>query len=180
MNEIDLEACGLLRGIPHQSTAVVTLGFAGNVSHPLDGTGYVIPRVLGRDVLACTWSSSKFELRAPRGGALKRVFIGGAHRPGFPELDDNQLIRIAREELATHLGIVSLPVLVRVTRWIRAMPQYEIGHLERVGGIEQRLMAHPWLAVAGNAYRGVGVPDCIASGVRAADRVLSHLDIGLS
>ena len=165
-----------LGAIAHGSTATITLAVdRAAVPHPLDATGYVIPRVEGRDALACTFASSKWAGRAPAGVALFRVFVGGAHRAELVERDDAALVAIARRELRETLGVTAEPRLARVGRWVGAMPQYELGHPERVRRIAERVAARPWLAVAGNAYGGVGVPDCIRSGQAAADRVLGTL-----
>jgi oxygen-dependent protoporphyrinogen oxidase len=163
-----------LRGIPLGSTATVTLAYpTRDVPRALDATGYVVPRAEGRAVMACTWASSKLPGRAPDGMALFRLFLGGARRPELPVQDDDLLLAHARAELREVLGVTAAPRLTRVTRWLDAMPQYEVGHAGRVARIEGRLAAFPWLALAGNAYHGVGVPDCIRSGEAAAQRALA-------
>ncbi len=168
-----------LRAIPHGSTATVTLTYAAaDVPRALDATGYVVPRIEARDALACTWASSKLAGRAPAGMALFRLFFGGARRPALAVRDDDSLVELARAELREVLGVTAAPRLARVTRWLDAMPQYELGHAGRVAAIEARAAALPWLALAGNAYHGVGVPDCIRSGEGAAARVLGHLARG--
>ena len=170
---LDAALAAELGAVPHGSTATVTLAFARtDVPHALDATGYVVPRVERRDVLACTFASSKWAGRAPAGAALFRVFAGGAHRAELVERDDDALVALARAELGATLGIRAAPRFARVARWIRAMPQYELGHPERVARVARHLATRPWLALAGNAYAGVGVPDCIRSGHDAADRVL--------
>lgn len=162
--------------IAHGSTATVTLAVdRAAVPHALDATGYVIPRVEGRDALACTFVSSKWAGRAPADVALFRVFVGGAHRAELVERDDAALVAIARRELHETLGVTSAPRLTRVSRWMHAMPQYELGHPERAARIRQRVAARPWLALAGNAYAGVGIPDCIRSGQAAAERIAPGL-----
>ncbi|MGZ8378980.1 MAG: protoporphyrinogen oxidase [Gemmatirosa sp.] len=165
-----------LQAIPHGSTATVTLAHAAaDVPRPLDATGYVVPRIEGRAALACTWASSKLAGRAPADTALFRLFFGGARRPELPTWDDDALLALARTELREVIGVTAAPRLVRVTRWLDAMPQYELGHQARVAGIEARVAQLPWLALAGNAFHGVGVPDCIRSGEAAAARVRAHL-----
>ena len=126
-------------------------------------------------MLACTWVSSKHRGRAPDGAALFRVFVGGAHHEDVVERPESELLAIARDELRRSLGVTTSPRLTHVVRWVHAMPQYHLGHPERVARIEARVATLPWLALAGNAYRGVGVPDCIASGERAAALVLERL-----
>ncbi len=165
-----------LLAIPHGSTATVTLAVAAaDVPRALDATGYVVPRAEGRAALACTWASSKLEGRAPAGAALFRLFFGGARRPELAERDDAYLVGLARQELREVLRVTAAPRLVRVTRWLGAMPQYELGHAARVAAVEARVAALPWLAVAGNAFHGVGVPDCIRSGEAAAVRTRGYL-----
>jgi len=168
---LDAQLAEALRGIPYSSTATVYLAYsAENMPRPLDGYGYIIPRAEGRPILACTWTSSKFANRAPEGFGLIRVFLGRAGQPDVLAQDDAALVGLARAELAGTLDIQAPPAFQRVFRWPRAMPQYNLGHLERVAAIERRLADLPGLFVAGNAYRGVGLPDCIASGETAAER----------
>jgi oxygen-dependent protoporphyrinogen oxidase len=169
------EAAARLREIPHVSTATVALGFdAAELAKPLPGHGYVIPRVENRPALACTFVSSKWAHRAPVGKILVRVFIGRAGHDDTMNLDYAALIGTARAELQRSLGITVEPEFTLVSRWPQGMPQYTLGHLERVAAIEQKVHAVPGLAVAGNAYRGVGIPDCIASGEAAAERVIEN------
>lgn len=171
--DLDAALAAELGAVPHGSTATVTLAFdRAAVPHALDATGYVVPRIERRDVLACTFVSSKWAARAPAGAALVRVFVGGAHRAELVERDDAALVALARAELGATLGIRAAPRLARVARWVRAMPQYELGHPARLARVARHLAAQPWLALAGNTYAGVGVPDCIRSGHAAADRVL--------
>lgn len=163
-----------LDAIEYSSTALVSLAYrAADVPRRLDATGYVVPRVERRPVMACTWNSTKFLGRAPAGMALFRLFFGGAHRPELFECDDATLQAMARQELRETLGVAAEPHLVRVARWERGMPQYHRGHRERVARIERLVGRHAWLALAGNAYHGVGIPDCIRTGAAAADRALA-------
>jgi oxygen-dependent protoporphyrinogen oxidase len=143
------------------------------VPHALDATGYVVPRVERRDVLACTFASSKWAGRAPADVALFRIFLGGVHRAELVQRDDAALVAIARAELRATLGVTAAPRLARVARWEEAMPQYELGHPERVARVQRLLAGRAWLALAGNGYTGVGIPDCIRSGEAAAARALS-------
>lgn len=176
--DIDRDLSAELAAIEHASTAIVTLAFRReDIPHPLNGHGYVVPRVEGGPILACTWSSRKWAERAPEGRELLRVFVG---RSGFDALniedvDDETLIAIARQEVASRLGIIADPALIRLHRWPRGMPQYTIGHPERIARIEARISVHPGLSIAGNAYHGVGIPDCIASGECAAEAVIAHM-----
>lgn len=164
---------GQLAAIRHHSSAVVTLGYdRAAVRHPLDGFGFVVPRVEGRPILACSFSSLKFPGRAPDGSVLLRAFVGGDWAPDALERDDAGLAAATQQHLGGILGISSPPVLVRVHRHAAAMPQYEVGHLDRVGAIRDRIARHPGLAFCGNALTGVGIPDCIHSGEQAAEQVL--------
>lgn len=168
---LSAELAERLGEIEYESTATVSLAFAGAaVPRPLDGTGYVVPRKLGggRAVLACTWASAKFEGRAPKGYALFRVFLGGAKRPLPSGAPDDELRAIALQEMRDVMGITAPPVLCRVDRFDRAMPQYHVGHLDRVATIASLASRVPGLYLAGAAYGGVGIPDCISSGTRAA------------
>ncbi len=165
-----------LATVTHGSTATVTLAYAlADVPRALDGTGYVVPGAEGRAVMACTWLSSKWAGRVPNDAALFRLFLGGAHRPELVHHDEERLIALARAELREVLGVHAAPRFTRVARWIDAMPQYTLGHGARVARVADRVADHPWLALAGNAYQGVGIPDCICSGEAAADRVLTAL-----
>jgi oxygen-dependent protoporphyrinogen oxidase len=166
---IDPSLATELASIPHASSAIVSLAYPRDVvTHPLDGHGYVIPRVEGRAALACTWTSAKWARRAPDGFVLLRVFVGRFGRDEAVAGSDETLIRLARDEVGDTLGIAPTPSLTRVHRWRHGMPQYVLGHPDRLAAIERRLQVLPGLALAGNAYRGVGLPDCIASGEAAA------------
>lgn len=161
-----------LTAIEYVSTATVTMAFPeSQLPRPLDGYGYVIPRREGRKALACTWTSTKFPHRAPEGYALVRVFVGRAGQESQITWDDDALLEIAREELKLTLGITSEPLMTRIYQWEKAMPQYNIGHPERLERINIALEEFPDLALAGNGYRGIGIPDCIYSGELAAKRV---------
>jgi protoporphyrinogen/coproporphyrinogen III oxidase len=162
-------------GIPYASSALVTLGYRDeDVPRPLDGYGYVVPRAEGSDVLACSWTSSKWEGRAPAGSTLLRVHTGRFGGRDTSAEPDDELVALAREEVRL-LDVTAEPSFVRIHRWPRSMPQYVLGHVEHVERIESALETHPGLAVAGAAYRGVGVPDCIASGEAAAESLARAL-----
>jgi len=164
----------LLEGIVYASSATVTLAYRREaVRHPLDGFGFVVPHAEGRPVIACTFSSVKYPGRAPEGHALLRVFVGGALREAIVDEDDEALTAIARQELGELLGATETPVWTRVARYRKAMPQYHVGHLARVEAIELGLARHRGLALAGGAYRGVGIADCVRSGEMAAAQVLA-------
>jgi oxygen-dependent protoporphyrinogen oxidase len=166
---VDDELAAAHAEIPYASSVVVTLAYApGDVAEPLDGYGYVVPRGEGTDVLACTWTSQKWEGRAPEGAHLVRVYAGRFGRRDLTLEPDPDLLALARDELSL-LGLDAEPAFTRVQRLPLGMPQYTIGHLARLERIESALSALPGLAVAGAAYSGVGIPDCIGSGEDAAD-----------
>jgi oxygen-dependent protoporphyrinogen oxidase len=172
---LDAALGGALDAIEYASSATVTLAFrAADVAGRLAGFGFVVPFAERRSLLACTFNSRKYEGRAPAGYELLRAFVGGARRPDLVELDDAALVAIVRAELRALLDVAADPVLTRVARWRRAMPQYAVGHLDRVAAIERRVAALPAVALAGAAYRGVGIPDCVRSGEAAADRVVDE------
>ena len=176
VREADAWLARQLEGIAYASSATVALAFPrGAIRHPLDGFGFVVPRVEGRTAMACTFSSVKYPGRAPEGVVLLRVFIGGALQTELLERDDRTLARLAHDDIAPLLGIGGDPVLSRVWRHPSAMPQYEVGHLDRIAAIETRLEALPGLALAGGAYRGVGISDCVRSGETAAERLAASL-----
>lgn len=165
-----------LHQIPYAGAAVVTLGYKREqIRHPLNGFGFVVPEVEGRRILACSFSSVKFAGRAPEEYALLRVFIGGAKHPEYLEKSDEELTQIVDEELSELLGIAGGPELRIVGRYANKMPQYHIGHLEVVARVEQQVAQWPGLQVAGNAYHGVGIPDCIASAEKAAQAIAEML-----
>lgn len=171
---VDGELARLLAGVEYASSAAVTLAYPrAAIRHPLDGFGFVVPRIEGRAAIACTFSSVKYPGRAPAGFALLRVFLGGALQADLLDRDDDALARLAHDEVAPLLGVGGGPVLSRVWRHPRAMPQYRVGHLDRVRAMEARLAGLPGLVLAGSAYRGVGLADCVRSGEEGADRVLA-------
>ncbi len=166
----------LIRSIPYAGAAIVTLAYRRDqITHPLDGFGVVVPDIERRDLLAASFSSVKFPCRAPEGQVLIRAFVGGARREDLVHRDDDELRLLAHEELASLLGIRGRWHLCRISRYHGRMPQYHLGHLDRVADIEAQAARWPGLELAGNAFRGVGIPDCIRSGWQAADRAIAGL-----
>ena len=164
-----------LRQIRYVSTATVSLGFKrSDIQRPMQGAGFIVPHGEARRITACSWSSQKFQHRAPDDSLLLRVFIGGALAESTAEQDEAALIDLAREEIRTIMGIAATPVLARAYRWPRANPQYDLGHEQRITEIEHALTALPGLHLAGAAYRGSGIPDCIQSGMKAANTILTE------
>jgi oxygen-dependent protoporphyrinogen oxidase len=176
VSEVDPPLAELLGRIRYASSATVALAYPRQaIRHALDGFGFVVPRVERRQTLACTFSSVKYPGRAPEGAALLRVFIGGALQADLLGGDDQALLHLAHADVAPLLGITGEPILSRVWRHPRAMPQYEVGHLDSVATMEARLAGLPGLVLAGAAYRGVGIADCVHSGELAAERVYARL-----
>jgi protoporphyrinogen/coproporphyrinogen III oxidase len=170
---VDPQLGALLSEITYTSAATVSLGYRrADVPHPLDGFGFVVPHTEGRALLAGTFSSVKYPGRAPEGFVLLRAFLGGALGAQAIEDDDDRIASRARSELADALGVVAAPVLTRVHRHPASMPQYRLGHLDRVAAIEHKMAALPGLRLAGAAYRGVGISDCVHSGEAAAEALL--------
>lgn len=170
-----------LAAIQHASVALCTLSFhPHSLVRPLDGSGFLVPRTTGLLLTAASWSSTKWASLAPERGdgtVLVRASAGRADDRRIAELDDTALVERLTDDLAMTMGIASGPVATRVRRWPSSFPQYEVGHLARVGEIEADLAEHaPTLAVAGNALRGVGIPASIHSGQVAAARLLAALD----
>lgn len=177
LTSLDPMLASSLQTIPYASTATISLAYRQkDIPRELDGYGYVIPRREGRRALACTWTSTKFPHRAPEGYALIRVFVGRAGQD-IP-WNENDLLALAKEELQLTLSVTAEPLLYRVFLWDKAMPQYNLGHPEILKQIDAALEKHPGLALAGNGYRGIGIPDCIHSAELAIEKALKK-DQGL-
>ena len=146
--------------IRYVSTGTISLAYgAPDFDHPLDGFGIVIPRTEERAINAITWTSTKFDRRAPRGHVLLRAFFGGSRTPHMMDVDDNELLATVRRELSEIMGVNAKPLFHRIYRYVDANPQYDIGHLQRVAAIESSLPSG--LYVTGSPYRGIGIPDCV-------------------
>lgn len=170
LNPHDPELAAALESIRAASSATVSLGWpASAVARPLDGTGFVIPRAERGTILACTWTSSKFEGRAPEGKVLVRAFIG---ETGLGA-GDAELIASVRWELERRIGAKGEPEIARVFRWPAANPIYRVGHDRRVREIEERSTAKlPGLSIIGSGLRGIGIPDNVKEGRATARRIL--------
>jgi len=161
-----------LEAIPYASTATVNLAYErAHVRHPLDGFGFVVPFAERRATLACTFSSVKFAGRAPAGRVLLRAFVGGALQPEMFALGEDELVAAVTRDLGELLGASAPPLFAHVEKWPRSMAQYHLGHLARLERIDRRLDELPALRLAGNAYRGAGLPDCVRAGERAAEEL---------
>lgn len=169
-------AAGLMDLIPYASTATISLIYpAEAVGNRLQGFGFVVPRIEGRDLIAATWTSLKWPHRAPPQDVSVRCYLGGVGREAILQRDDEALVQCVREELASIVGLQATPHYVEVNRWNRAMPQYTIGHLDRLAQMEAALSRFGGLAVTGAGYRGVGLPDCIRDGAETAAKLLRYL-----
>ncbi len=174
---IDPTLAGLLTTIRYVSTATVSLGYrradvAGQ--HDFNGFGFMIPKSEQRQILACTWSSTKFDQRAPGDDALVRLFIGGDGNEHLVEQPDDELVAIARRELREIMNLTAEPVVSKVFRWPKGNAQYDVGHLDRVSQIESQAQKLPGLYFTGSAFRGIGIPDCVKSALATVDQILAQ------
>jgi oxygen-dependent protoporphyrinogen oxidase len=165
-----------LCSIEYVSTATASVAFRRDqVGHDLKGFGFVVPRAEDRPVMATTWSSSKFDGRAPDGGVLLRSFLGRAGREAAAQLDDDEMGKVVRAELREIMGISAEPEFIEIFRWPRGMPQYRVGHVDLVAHIEAAVARVPGVELAGGAYHGIGIGDCLREGAAAAERALEHV-----
>ncbi|MEM9658276.1 MAG: protoporphyrinogen oxidase [Planctomycetota bacterium] len=177
LSDVDPEAAELLDGIHYASCVVVNIAFRrSDVAHPLDSFGFVTPHVERRSLAACTFSSVKYQGRAPDDVVLLRAFLGGEKTPQALDWTDQRVLDVVQEELRELLGATGKPLTSRITRWRRSMPQYHVGHQSHVDQIDRRVEHLPRLELAGNAYHGVGIPQCVRGGQQAGDRLLAALD----
>jgi len=173
LEPVDAPLAADLMAIPYSSSVTLTLGYyAEQLAHLPPGFGFLVPRSEGTRMLACTFVHNKFPHRAPEKRGLLRCFLGGARDEAVLSLTDDELLATVHNELDRILRLRERPIFSRIYRWRGAMAQYESGHIARVARIEQRVADIPALAIAGNAYHGIGVPDCIRSGQTAATAIL--------
>jgi oxygen-dependent protoporphyrinogen oxidase len=176
-----LQRCGQelaseLGGIDYTSSVTVALGYDKHVRDLLPpGFGFLVPRCEGKRMLAATFVHNKFPHRAPNDRAIIRCFLGGARGEQILALSEDEILRIVREELDQILHLKAEPLFARVFKWKGAMAQYRVGHLERLERIEALRQKLPGVALAGNGYRGIGVPDCVRSGTAAVEETLKAL-----
>jgi oxygen-dependent protoporphyrinogen oxidase len=177
LREVDADAAALCGGIAYASTATVAMAFPREmIAHPLNGSGFVVPRSERTGILAASWLSSKWAHRAPEGRALLRVFIGGARDPHALERPDQELVTQGLAAIRPLLGIRrGDPLFTRTYRWGRGSAPHEVGHLGRIRRRDQLLARRPGLFVTGSGFRGVGIPDCIADARATAARAAAQL-----
>jgi oxygen-dependent protoporphyrinogen oxidase len=172
-----------LASIPTSSSATVSIAFhESEVGFDLNAFGVLCPLVEGRALMAATYSSTKWPGRAPKGKVLLRGFVGGPHNQEIVKRSDEELVQTVLTEFRDILGLnpSAKPLFSRVYRWYRGMPQYTVGHLDRVVLMEERSAHIPGLVLAGGSYRGVGVPNCIESGERAVSKILGDWGMSLA
>jgi oxygen-dependent protoporphyrinogen oxidase len=175
LQEAAPEATRWLGNIPHASSAIVTLAYPSDgICHDLDGTGFLVPSGESESITGSTWSSRKWANRAPEGSTLIRVFLGG-HRGKFTISRNGTLIKRATDAIQAPMKVRAEPTFAQVTRWIDALPQYELGHVERLAAIDEAMRQLPHIHLAGTSFRGVGVPDCLRQGREAAKKIAEAL-----
>jgi oxygen-dependent protoporphyrinogen oxidase len=153
----------------------VAVGFrASDVTQLPEGHGFLVPSKERQRLMACTWIGAKFPFRVPEGRLVARCFLGGMDNAGVLEESDEAVTRSVLEELQEIAGIRAEPTFTRIFRWPRSMAQYTVGHPQRLAEIEARVKAIPGLHLAGNAYEGIGIPDCIRMGKRAAEAIAAN------
>jgi oxygen-dependent protoporphyrinogen oxidase len=177
LSPLEPELAGLLEQIRYVSSAAMSLGYRRADLRPqqkLDGFGFIIPKSENRQMLACTWSSTKLNHRSPADSVLLRVFVGGDGAEHLAERPDDALMALARAEIAATMGITATPVVQKLFRWIKGNPQYDVGHLERVERIERLAAAVPGLYLTGSAFRGIGIPDCVKGALNTVEQILGQ------
>jgi len=176
---IEPQLAALLAKVRYVSTATISLGYRrADISphHDLNGFGFMVPKSENRQILACTWSSTKFDHRAPADNALIRLFVGGDHQDQkVDQMADEDLIALAQAEVAAIMDIRAQPVIHRIFRWLKGNPQYDVGHLDRVLAMEQLATNVPSLYLTGSAFRGIGLPDCVKSALTTVERLMLNV-----
>jgi oxygen-dependent protoporphyrinogen oxidase len=176
LGPIHPELADILARIEYSSAATVNLAYRNkDFPRPPDSFGFVVPVAERRKIIAGSFSSLKYEGRAPEGFILARAFLGGVLQSAMMDLSDEEMIAAARDEFRALCGVEAAPILTEVRRWPRAMPQYDVGHLERADMIDRLVSSIGGLGLAGSAYRGVGVPDCVHGAEQAAESIFARL-----
>lgn len=164
----------LLGGVPYSSSMTVALGYdAADFAQLPVGFGFLVPKKERRRLVACTWVGTKFPNRVPEGKVVARCFLGGMEDAGVLNESDETITAAVIDELRDIAGVTTRPRFTRIFRWPKSMAQYTVGHPTRLAEVESRVAALPGLYVAGNAYQGIGIPDCIRMGKAAAERILA-------
>ena len=178
LGAVDARAAELLGMVPYSSSMTVALGFdAADFAKLPEGFGFLVPKKERRRLVACTWVGTKFSYRVPEGKIVARCFLGGMEDAGVLAERDDAIIAAVTAELREIAGITARPRFSRIARWPRSMAQYSVGHGQRVEELEARVAGIRGLYLAGNAYSGIGIPDCIRMGKMAAERILSGIGI---
>jgi oxygen-dependent protoporphyrinogen oxidase len=176
VRDVDADLARLCNEIPYASSGTIALAFPrAAVAHPLNGSGYVVPRAERNGIMAASWLSSKWPHRAPEGQVLMRAFVGGARDPDAIAKRDDELVDVAMAALRPVLGITGDPTFTRVYRFERKSAQHDVGHLDRMAAIERRLASNPGVFITGSGFRGVGIPDCVADARATARKVAEWL-----
>lgn len=172
LKELDRAMSETLSGIPYPHVAVVCFGYSKEkIGHPLNGFGFLVPHIEGRKILGTLWDSSIFPNRASEGHALLRTMVGGAKAPDMAMHADEQIISMVFDELKPILTLKTDPDMVKIYRWEKAIPQYLLGHSEKLKALDEKLRSYSGLYLAGNAYRGIGMNDCVENGYKLADEI---------
>ena len=171
LRPLDASIATALEAIRSVPISVVHLGWRPALDPEPQGFGVLVPARERRRVLGVIFVSSAYPFRAPGGGTLFTALVGGAHGAEWAKLPDAELVGLVREELSTMLGIQRSPDLVRIVRWPQAIPQYEVGHHARLDAIATALRSHPRLLLAGSAYRGPGIADCVRESLALAETI---------
>src|SRR5258706_2473300 len=175
LNQVETVAAVELKNIPYASTATVNLAYRReDFPQAPNSFGFVVPAIEKRKIMACTFSSLKYPGRAPDNKVLLRAFVGGSLQAELFKQDDQAMEEIVRSEIAALLGVTAAPIFARVWRHPNSMPQYHVGHDAGIKRIETALSQFPTLALAGNAYHGVGISECVRTGEEAAEKILAQ------
>jgi oxygen-dependent protoporphyrinogen oxidase len=176
VKDIDKSLSSSLSEIYYPTISVVCLGYKRErINLSLDGFGFLIPFREGRKILGTLWDSSIFPNRAPEGYVLLRSMLGGARRSELAEQDEGRLISLVMAELSDIMGIKAEPDFAKVYRHPKGIPQYPVGHQERLGTIDKIVSKFKGFYITGNAYRGIGVNDCIENSYKLAERILKDI-----
>ena len=174
LTSVDAELGHQLDSIGYSSSMTVALGYRkSDIGHPLKGFGFLVPKKHRKRMVACTWVGTKFSHRVPDHLVLLRCFLGGSGDQQVLGETDDTVLTILRDELSEMMAIKATPLFNTINRWPRSMAQYTVGHQQRLMHIEHRRRLLPGLHLAGNAYSGIGIPDCIRTGRTVAEAIVA-------